>query len=153
MAAVAVPRGAPAKEPVRLTLPGASAQRSGKDVVFRCEAVIVNNTGAVLKVQSTFYSAFDGLELVVLTAKGKELRRQSYLHHQSPHSPQGRQFPLNKGENRKTLVFPVLGLPKGTRVLKIRLVGTLPGSKYKGVLRSDVLTIPVLAEGVPGGRD
>jgi len=130
------------KEPVRLTLSGATAERDETAVRFRCETVLINNTGAALNVKSNFFSAFDGLELVVFSEDGKQLLRQSYLFHQSPSFEQN-QHKLEKGENRKSLVFPIGGLPKGTRAVKVLLLGTLPESEYKGLLCSDVVHVNV----------
>src|SRR4051794_4090018 len=99
----AAQRAAGPREQVRLTLSGASAERYEGEVVFRCDAALVNDTDAVLTVRSNFSSAFDGLHLVVLGPDGRRLVQQSYSRHQSPSSPDGRLFPLGRGANRKTL--------------------------------------------------
>src|SRR5262245_53864732 len=87
-ASIAWPRVvAPAAGPkpvVSLLLQKASAERWGKDIHFRCEVALNNDTGRDLAVRSHFFSAFDGLELTVTTPEGKVLAQQGYTFHQSP---------------------------------------------------------------------
>jgi hypothetical protein len=61
----------------------------------------------------------------------------------SAFAPPGREFPVKKGETKGTLVFPIPGLPNDADSLKIRLVGTLPGSGYERILLSETLAIKV----------
>src|SRR4051794_7082878 len=58
---------------VVLTLDRASAARlvSG-DILFQCKLTLENHTGSELIVQSNFFSAFDGLILVVRDETGHE---------------------------------------------------------------------------------
>jgi hypothetical protein len=138
-----------AEEPkpmVSLLLTGASATRRDTDTLFRCDAVLDNAMGRDLTVRSTFSSPFDGLELVVTTKEGKVLAQQPYIHHQSPYAPPGREFPVKQGNTKQTLVFPIQDLPGDIKTLKVRLVGTLPGSTYQRIVSSETLEIPVKAE-------
>jgi hypothetical protein len=137
--------GGEPKEPVRLSLSSASAKSWGKDVLFHCEAVLVNETGAAINVKSNFYSAFDGLHLVLLDENGTRLLQQSSVRHQAPYDVKPRLFPLAKGENRKAIGFPVSGLPKGIKSVRVLLVGTLPGNDYPYVLCSNLATVTITA--------
>jgi hypothetical protein len=141
--ASAVAPVARAEPGVSLCLQKASGERLENDILFRCELVLDNDTGRDLAVRSSFYSAFDGLELVVTNPEGKVLVQQSYLFHQSPFTPEGRKFPLKQGKTAGTLVFPIRGLPGDARSLKVRLVGTLPGSGYDRILSPETLTVEV----------
>ncbi|MFO0965760.1 MAG: hypothetical protein U0793_09285 [Gemmataceae bacterium] len=130
------------KEPVQLRLLRAGAERSGKDVFFFCDAVLINNTGAAFNVRSSFFSAFDGLRLVVFAEDGKKLLEQSFTAHQSPFSVRGSLFPVGQGENKKTLRFPVSGAPGDTKTVQVVLIGTLPGTDH-GVLCSDLARVTI----------
>jgi hypothetical protein len=127
---------------VVLTLASVSTDRlDSGDILFTCKVIIENNTGAVLKVKSNFFSAFDGLSLVVRDEDGKELKKQSYTFHQSPFSIEPREYPLPSGKATKQIVFPVRGLPKEYARLKAQLIGTLPGSGYAPKLSSEILSV------------
>ena len=82
---------------VSLLLPKASAERGEHEVLFRCDAILDNATRKDLAVHSAFFSAFDGLTLVVTGLDGKVLAEQGYTYHQSPSST-GRAFPLRPGD-------------------------------------------------------
>lgn len=131
------------KEPVALALPRVEANQLSGEVLFICDAVIDNRTGSQLTVKSHFYSAFDGLELVVMDEAGRELAQQSYLRHQSLCSLKPRSFPLREGRNEEDLRFPVPGLPPNQKVYRVRLVGSLPGSDYAGSLGSNEVVVAV----------
>ena len=134
---------APVEVPaIELSLSKASAFWNGDQVLVVCDAVIDNRTAAAVSVRSNFFSAFDGVSLVVRNAKGKELFRKSYIAHQSPQAPPGKLYGLAVGENRKELRFPV-DLPKGTDTIRVSLVGTLPGSGRDDLLLSDVIEVKV----------
>ena len=131
------------KAAVTLSMSRVTAERLDKDLLFICEAVIDNATGAELIVKSSYYSAFDGLELVVIDEKGRKLAQQSYLYHQSLYSLTPRSFPVKVGKNRRELRFPVSGLPQNRREYRVLLVGTLPESEHGGTLCSDLVTAAV----------
>jgi hypothetical protein len=120
----------------------ASAERGEHDTLFRCDAILDNATRKDLAVRSGFFSAFDGLELVVTSPDGKVLAQQGFTYHQSPYST-GRAFPLKPGRTEKSLVFPIRGLPAEAKSLKVRLVGSLPGSEYQRILSSETLEVQV----------
>jgi len=144
VACVLGPSAAADPEPaVSLLLRKASAEQWEKDIHFECQVILDNATGRDLAVRSNFYSVFDGLQLVVTTPEGKVLAQQGYTFHQSPFTSRGRDFPLKRGKMEDTLVFPVGGLPKDARSLKVRLVGTLPGSGYERILSSETLVVEV----------
>jgi hypothetical protein len=128
---------------VSLLLGKASAERTAHDVLFRCEAALLN-AGKELTVRSNFSSAFDGLELVVTAADGTVLAQRGYTWHQSPVAP-GRSFPLKSGrtEERLHIPVPIKDLPRDAKAFKVRLVGTLPGSGYERVLSSETVEVPV----------
>jgi hypothetical protein len=131
------------KAKVALTLESASAARDEDgDVLFTCKATIENNTGAPLTVRSNFFSAFDGMTLVVQDVQGKELKKQAYTWHQSPTSVTTN-HPLATGKTTASIIFPVQGLPKGLAKFKLRVVGALPGSGYEHKLSSQLLEVRV----------
>ncbi len=131
------------KGSVRLMLSKASAKQEEDFIAFACEAVLVNKTGAIVNVRSNFFSAFDGLELVVFGPDGSKLVQQPYIFHQSPHHYEGRLFPLKIDENRQTLQFPVWQVPNDVNKVRVLLIGTLPGDKYGSVLCSNIVTISI----------
>ena len=144
VSAACLPVTAADPEPtVSLLLNKVAAERQEKDIHFRCEVTLDNGTDRDLAVRSNFSSAFDGLEVVVTDPKGKVLVQRGYTFHQSPFAPPGRVFPLKKGQTAGTLVFPIHDLPADVRALKVRLVGTLPGSGYERILSSETLEVEV----------
>jgi hypothetical protein len=126
---------------VSLFLNKVSAESSAGDILFRCEVDIDNATGRELTVKSNYFSAFDGLEIVVTTPEGKVLAQQNYAAHQSPFDSEPREFPLKQGKNTKTLKFPIVELPNDAHTFKVRLVGTLPKSGYDRILSSETLVV------------
>ena len=131
------------EQAVSLLLHKATGERWERDIHFQCEVALDNALGRDLGVRSAFFSVFDGLQIVVTTPTGKVLAQQGYTFHQSPFAPLGRVFPLQKGETVGTLVFPINGLPNEIRSVKVRLVGTLPGSGYDRMLSSETLAVEV----------
>jgi hypothetical protein len=125
---------------VTLCVSQVTVERLENDLLFVCQAVIDNATGAELTVKSNYSSAFDGLSLVVIDEKGRRLAVQPYLHHQSVVSLEPRSFLLAKGKNCRELTFPVPGLPKDRREYRVLVLGTLPGSEYNRTLCSDLVT-------------
>jgi hypothetical protein len=131
------------KESLRLTLSKISAEQTADGIVFVCEAVLVNETGAVVNVKSHFYSAFDGIELVVFGSDGSKLRQLRYTAHQSPYSLKENLFPLKIGDNRQTLRFRGRLFPDDVDKVGVVLIGTLPGNEYGSVLCSNMATISI----------
>jgi hypothetical protein len=127
------------KAGVSLMLSNVSAERDPQDTLFHCEVTIDNHTGKEITVTSNFHSAFDGLELVVTNVHGKVLKQQPYTSHQSPFASDGREFVLKRGKTKKSIVFPVRSFGMVGQSLKVRLVGTLPGSSYKRILSTDTI--------------
>jgi hypothetical protein len=129
---------------VSLVLLKASAKRSDIDVLFDCEARIDNATGSELKVKSNFFSAFDGLEIVITSKEGESLAQVGYTRHQSPLSlPPGRDFVLKKGSTSKILTFPLHELARDVKRVKVRLVGKLRGSPYTRSLSTENLEVDI----------
>lgn len=122
---------------VVLTLESVSAEGGNGDVLFECKLTVENNTGKELKVRSNFFSAFDGMLLVVRDERGKELKRQPYIAHQSPMFGE-QEYPLRVGKTTQAIVFPVRELPEKQTRFTVQVVGTLPGSGYKPELSSRV---------------
>ena len=116
---------------VELELIKATAERSsGGEVRLDCTATLKNDSGVALRVRTSFFSVFDGIEVLILRESGEKLGRQSSLFHQSPYSV-GRELLLKTGETRETLAFPV-NLPKDVRSVRVLLVGVLPGLRAGG---------------------
>jgi hypothetical protein len=128
---------------VSLILSAATAQRRSGDTLFQCEATLDNAIGRDLTVRTNFYSAFDGLELVVTNRAGKTLAQQPYIFHQSPFTADGRDFTIKRGKTTASLVFPIAKLPAGEKVVKVRLVGTLPGSEFRRILSTETLEVKI----------
>ncbi len=138
--------GAPVADPeplVSLLISKVTAERMDDYTLIACEATLDNATGRDLTVRSAFDSAFDGIEVVVTNAEGKVLAQQQYTDHKSAFKLDGRDFPVKQGKTVQKMGFPVSGLPKGTRTLRVRLVGTLPGSSYKRILSSETMEVGV----------
>ena len=110
-----------------------------RDVILICDVVIDNQTGEDLTIFSNFFSAFDGLNIVLLK-EGKELRNQSYLFHQSPMAEK-RPYVLKKGTNDRELRFPISAAPDNWAGLEVKIIGSLPGSKFEEKLISDTKKI------------
>lgn len=104
------------------------------DLLFRYRVVLDNRTGKALTVQSRFASAFDGMGMVVYDQKGKQLANQGYTYHQSPFSPEPRGFPLNPGKTEAILKFPLQAPALQKESYQVQIIGTLPGSAFKGAL-------------------
>jgi hypothetical protein len=135
-------------ELVSLILSRATARRGEHDTLFTCEVKLDNATGEEITTRSNFSSVFDGLELIVTaedgkTEDGKTIARQPYTYHQSPFAPPGRTFVLKRGSTPGSLVFPIRGLAGELKRVKVRLVGTLPGSDDDGPLSSEALTVEI----------
>ncbi len=132
------------KERIRLAISNVSAEQKTDGVDFHCECVLLNETGTVLKVRSHCYSAFDGLHLVVFGPDGARLGQDAYVSSQSPYSLEGRLFPLNIGENLKSLSgFLVSTIPHTIDKVGVLLIGTLPGSGDPCILCSNMVTIQI----------
>lgn len=140
----AVGAGGPDDKPrVDLTLTKVMAERfNDGDVLVICDVVLDNQTGRGLKVRSNFTSPFDGLMIVVRDEKGKLILRQGHTWHQAPFAPPGREFPLQTGENKGELRFP-LRLPADMKNIRVMLVGTLPGSGYDELIYTDVVPVTI----------
>ena len=128
---------------VSLMLSKVAARRDSKGTDFHCQVTIDNHTGKEIAVTSNFFSVFDGLELVVTNIDGKVLKQQPYTFHQSPFTPNGREFILKRGKTKKSIVFPVTSFGMVGQSLKVRLVGTLPGSSYKRILSTATMGLTV----------
>jgi hypothetical protein len=126
---------------VTLSLASARAEHLQNEVLFVCDAVLDNRTGAELTVRSCYFSAFDGLDLVVMDEMGHTVARQAYTFHQSFFSIEQQCFPLKGGQNQQELRFPVRGLPKNRIVYRVLLAGHLPGSEYDGSLSSNQVAV------------
>jgi hypothetical protein len=129
---------------VSLLLLKASAERLNNGVLFQCETRIDNATGKNLTVKSCFFSALDGLELVITDKEGKTLVQWGQAWHQSPFSATPRDFLLKPGSTSATLMFPVgKVLPRDIKTVKVRLVGTLHGSEFSRILSTDTIEIEI----------
>src|SRR5262249_39232984 len=100
----AAPASAPQKAgKVTLILVSATAERKANgDVWLNCEVVLDNQTGRDLFVESSFFSAFDGLTVVASDKNGRRLVRQGSTWHQSPNYP-SQKFVLPKGKNEREM--------------------------------------------------
>jgi peroxiredoxin len=137
---------------VKVTLLKAAAKRFNdfpivdgqqhEELFIRCTAVLENSTKSDLVVKTYCYSAFDGMEIIVTDLKGKELGRRGYTDSQSP-SDHEKDFPLKKGKTEKELHFFTDALPAGIKKIRVRLEGTLPGTKFKGELSSNTVEVTV----------
>jgi hypothetical protein len=128
---------------VSLVLSETKATRGDLDTLFVCRVSLDNRTVDDLTVRTTFYSVFDGLELIVTTPEGRTLAQQPYIHHQSPRAPDGRKMDVKRGVTTRELRFPIRDLPADVRQVKVRLVGTLPDSGYRRLLASETLEVKI----------
>ena len=113
--------------------------QKGKEVQYAliaCDLEVDNQTGEDLTVQSNFFSALDYLTLQLLRGD-KVVAEERFTSHLSPSTSDGKPFVLKQGKTRDQLRFPVRLPPKDWAGLQIRLVGSLPGSNFKGALVSN----------------
>jgi hypothetical protein len=134
-----------ASRPVELRLDRVVLIQNGPEPLFICHAVLVNKTGADLTVLSHYFSAFDGLDLVVEDERGIVLSHRSYLHHQSAASYEPRSFVLHPGLNAHELRIPVGNIGPARAGYQVWLLGTLPGSHEAEVLHSNKVIAEFLA--------
>ena len=135
----------PERPTIGLSIRHGSARVADRHLSVTCLANIENNTGRPLTVTSSFFSAFDGLTLLVFDEQDRELARQSFLHHQSPYSITGRPFPIRPGNTEQRMRFPVPSLPNPPSRLVLQLVGTLPGSGHTNRLVSNKIAVNLAA--------
>jgi hypothetical protein len=117
-------------------------EMKGKDVryvLLSCEVVIDNQTDEELTVMSNFFSAFDGLH-VLLLRNGKIEADEAYIWHQSPRA-EAMPYVLKKGKNQRDLRIPFRLPPDDWASLQAKAVGELPGSCFKGKLESNTTEI------------
>ncbi|HEY3358023.1 MAG TPA: hypothetical protein VGQ83_32540 [Polyangia bacterium] len=133
---------AAAGPPVEVMLVRASASGEAHDLLVRVTATLRNRSGAPLTVRSNFGGVFDGLTLVATAADGRELARQAYIYHQSPYA-QDTPYVLPPGDTTRELVFPLAALKDPPAVVRLRLVGGLPGTPITAGLQSQVVTVAV----------
>ena len=136
------------KPNVSLILSKASAERLTpspplkSQTLIRCEVTVNNQTGKTLRVTSDRGSAYDALEIVVTRSDGTILAQQAYGYQFGLGAFS--QLELREGKNTKTLVFPIAdAVPSDLDVIKVRLVGSLPGSTYKRILSSDTFEVKI----------
>jgi len=95
-----------------------------------------------LVVSSYFFSAFDGLSLEVYDDRHGFLFQDSFVTGQSPYALD-RHFTLYPGRTTHRMPFTLWPFPNAPDTLRLRLVGTLPGSDYTGVVVSQVYRVKV----------
>jgi hypothetical protein len=88
---------------------------------------------------SSFFSAFDGFEMVVASKDGTTIARQKYTFNQSPFGRQ-RQFILKKGRTTKELFFPVREFPANAKTVNVKVEGELCGSAYDRILSTKTIS-------------
>jgi hypothetical protein len=131
---------------VSLVISKASAMRSeNKYVGFALEVAVDNATGKDITARSHFYSAFDGLVLVVTDKNGKTLAQQSNVMHQSPTATLN-PYIVKAGTTSEKLGFPIPDFPKEATMVKVRLVGQLPNSDYKRFLSTETIEVEIKAK-------
>ena len=116
-------------------------ERETFNLSIRCDVRLINKSSDKLVVKSNFYSAFDGLWLVVTDDQGIELHREYYLAHQSPYSIEPRKFEVPVGTLSKTLSFPIRAPDWIDKKIRVHLEGGLPGTQYETGLRSNTLSL------------
>lgn len=112
-------------------------------VLFTCRLQVGNRTGMDLAVPSTFGTAFGDLELVVTDLKGKVLSQVPHNAHLSRTKLTPTLVPIRQGATEAELKFDVLGLGQEVKTVKVRLVGTFPGSAYKRICSSDTVQVSI----------
>lgn len=129
------------REAVSLDIVDAFAKQERDYLDAGCTAVLENRTGSSLVVTSAFYSAFDGLRLIVTSEQGTRLAEQPYAFHQSPYTFPGRPFIVQPGVTTQRMRIPVFSLTNAPAKVKFQLVGPLRDSSYTGALTSRVVTV------------
>jgi hypothetical protein len=137
-----VPAEEPKKPDLDLTLTKATAERSGRLVLIDCHVLLENNTGKELAVRSAFSSPYDAMTIVIRDARGKLIRQQGLAYHKSPFALPGRLYPIDKGENKEKLGFPV-ELPADVKQIRVMIYGVLPDSGHEDLLLTDVVPVTI----------
>jgi hypothetical protein len=119
------------------------AVRQAGGLQVSCRATFRNLTSEPIGVRTNFSSVFDGLNVVVSAADGTELKRQAYVHHQSPQAPDGVPLELPVGETTQRLLFPLETFPAGISGVRVRLEGGLPGVAGSVGLRSEDVDVTI----------
>jgi len=128
---------------VSLAIVDASAKREPEYLDIACTAAIDNRTGSSLTVTSSFFSAFDGLSMVVMSNDGQQLAAQSYVMHQSPSSAEGHPFVLPPGRTTHEMRIPVFALTNAPAEVGLQLVGHLPRSAFTAGVTSGIVRVTV----------
>lgn len=114
------------------------------EVTFTCNLQVDNGTGADLVVQSSVsYTPFADLELVVTDLNGKVLSQQPHSYHLSVTLKGRTPVGLKRGETTTELRFPIDSIDSKLKTVKVRLVGTFPGSAYKRICSSDTVEVSI----------
>jgi RNA polymerase sigma factor (sigma-70 family) len=130
-AAWRIDTGAPEKNPkekktssVSLRIVNPTAERTGTGVIFRCEAVLKNETGKPWKT-TIVYPPFSEMRLEFTDSKGKKLlAQQPYI----SVAPSQREFALKAGESASAkLELHSIRLPDEVTTVTARLTGPLSG--------------------------
>lgn len=135
--------GEPQSGGVSLTILDASAKRETQYLDVACTAVLENRTGSSLTVTSSFFSAFDGLSLVVTSDDDRQLASQGYAMHQSPSTFEGRPFVLPPGRTTQEMRFPIFALTNAPESVRLQLVGHLPRSTFTAGLTSGIVRVAI----------
>ncbi|MBI5500554.1 MAG: hypothetical protein HY907_09945 [Deltaproteobacteria bacterium] len=109
----------------------------------RCQATLRSLASGPITVRTNFASVFDGVSVVLSGPDGAELKRQAYIHHQSPYSSDGVPVELAVGETTQELVFPLFDFTTELPVVRVRLEGDLPRVPGSAGLRSEELDVTV----------
>ena len=128
---------------VSVVVSKASGTRLARNNVgFELEVAVDNSTGKDITTRSHFYSAFDGMVLVVTDKNGKTLAQQSNILHQSP-TAELTPHVLKAGTTSEKLGFCIPDFPMDLTAVKVRLVGFLPNSDYKRILSTETMEVEI----------
>jgi hypothetical protein len=131
---------------VSMILSSASFAPEGSRSQMRCKVTLVNDTGKDLIVDSYFHgpSVYDSMELVITGKNGIVQRQQLYGYHKDPtFSNTPKNVTLARGATESLISFPLFDAESLPRIVKVRLVGTLPGSGYFRICSSETVEVVV----------
>jgi hypothetical protein len=131
---------------VSMVLSSASFAPEGSHFQMLCKVTLVNDTGKDLIVESGYDgpSIHDSIELVITNKNGIVQHQQGYGYDKNPKfSNTPNKVTLARGATESLISFSLFDVESLPNIVKVRLVGTLPGSGYSRICSSETVEVTV----------
>jgi hypothetical protein len=131
---------------VSMILSSASFDPEGSGFQMRCKVTLVNDTGKELVVESGFNgpSVHDAIELVITDKNGITQEQVYYAYHKNPLFNRVKEVTLARGRTESTISFPLSNTESLPSIIKVRLVGVLPGSGYSRIFSTETVEVTLV---------